>query len=436
MAVVTSAGPENASSIIGEALSQFSAVATKRNVASQLGNAGSPLGGALPSLSEPVQVYLLPLEDIKPGFDLQSLESAAKPIGWRYLVATGGQPTIAADLKSNTSENASFSRINAGPVAAQLAAACEKATELFGSRDPETYNVRLLEIPSLSEQTLWLHGPTHDHFLPYWPAPADNQIREDTQFLQNLDRRAQARLAIHHSSVGGTAPLSAQSAFATLQARPNSAHDAPQPSIQSAFDSLQDVAALNQAMLGGAAQPQWTTEQLKSQYQSSVQRGWIAFFANAAIECGFDISVLLGIASRESNIQQIVGDGGHGHGIMQIDDRFYSDFISSGQWKQPQSNIEKGATILEATLKTISASQGKTLTITISGRKVNFVGKPLSQQELLQTAIAAYNAGGRAYYYVSLVENPDVPTTGGNYSKDVLDRAASFKSLMSPVPSS
>ena len=69
MAVVTNAGPDNASSIIGEALSQFSVAAAKRNVAPQLGSVGSPLGGALPNLSEPVQVYVLQLEDIKPGFD-------------------------------------------------------------------------------------------------------------------------------------------------------------------------------------------------------------------------------------------------------------------------------------------------------------------------------------------------------------------------------
>jgi hypothetical protein len=121
---------------------------------------------------------------------------------------------------------------------------------------------------------------------------------------------------------------------------------------------------------------------------------------------------------------------------MQIDDRFYPDFINSGKWSQPEANIEEGATILETTLKTISTSQGKTLAITINNKKVNFVGKALNQQELLQTAIAAYNAGCRAYYYMSLSGNPDIPTTGGNYSKDVLERAASFKSFVSPVPSS
>ncbi len=434
MAVVTNAGPDNASSIIGEALSQFSVVAAKRNVATQLGSVGSPLGGALPNLSEPVQVYVLQLEDIKPGFDLKNLESAAKPIGWRYVVANGGQPTITADLKSTTSKNASFGRINAGPVVAQLAAAAVKATELFGADDQENYEVRLLEIPPLSKQTLWLHGPTGDHFIPYWP-PVDGQIHEDTQFLGNLVQQAQERLAARGSSIGGTAPPSVQSALSYLPAQGLSVGESTQPSVQSAFDSLQDVAVLNQAMLGGAAQPQWTTEQLKSQYQSSVQRGWIVFFANAAIECGFDISMLLGIASRESTIQQILGDGGHGHGIMQIDDRFYPDFINSGAWKQPESNIEEGAKILENTLKTISASQGKTLAITINNKKVNFVGKSLNRQELLQTAIAAYNAGGRAYYYMSLSGNPDIPTTGGNYSKDVLDRALIFKPLVSLAPS-
>jgi hypothetical protein len=435
MAIVTNAGPDNASSIIGEALSQFSAVAAKRNVAPPSGSAASPLGGALPSLSKPVQIYLLRLEDIKPGFDLKSLQNAAKPIGWRYVIASGGQEVITADLKSSTPQNASFGRINAGPVAAQLAAAAEKATELFGSSDPESYEVRLLDVPSLSKQALWLHGPKHDHFLPYWPPAADGQIREVPQFVEDLVQQAQKKLAIHAGSIAATAPPSFRSARDSLPTRSRSAGESTQPSVQSAFDSLQDVATLNQTMLGGSARPQWTAEQLKSQYQSAVQRGWITFFANAGIECGFDVSVLLGIASRESNIQQILGDGGHGHGIMQIDDRFYSDFINSGAWKQPDANIREGATILENTLKTISASQGKMLTITISNKKINFIGKPLNQQELLQTAIAGYNAGGRAYYYMSLSGNPDIPTTGGNYSKDVLDRASIFKALVSSTPS-
>ena len=60
MAIVVNAGPPDASSIIGEALSHYSAVATKRNMA-------PPLGGALPSLSEPVQVYVLPLENVQIG---------------------------------------------------------------------------------------------------------------------------------------------------------------------------------------------------------------------------------------------------------------------------------------------------------------------------------------------------------------------------------
>ena len=99
----------------------------------------------------------------------KDLESAATPIGWRYVVANGGQPTITADLNRPHQKLYLYICKLVGLTAqwvAQLAAAAVKATELFGADDQENYEVRLLEIPSLSKQTLWLHGPTGDHFLP------------------------------------------------------------------------------------------------------------------------------------------------------------------------------------------------------------------------------------------------------------------------------
>jgi hypothetical protein len=183
MTITANAGPTDALSILGHALSHYSAV--KRSSSAAAGEQATPPGGALPNLSEPVQIYLLPLESIRPGFDLNT---AARPVGWRYLVAAAGQEPILADIKGGSApqQGASFGRINVGPVAAQLSAACETATELFDATDPEKYDVRLLDIPALNRQALWLHGPVHDHFLPYWPAPAQGGIQEDPQFLANL----------------------------------------------------------------------------------------------------------------------------------------------------------------------------------------------------------------------------------------------------------
>src|SRR5690242_12091466 len=41
----------------------------------------------------------------------------------------------------------------------------------------------------------------------------------------------------------------------------------------------------------------------------------------------------MGIASRESKVRNIIGDGGDGYDIMQIDDRSFPECCHSGLWK-------------------------------------------------------------------------------------------------------
>jgi hypothetical protein len=53
--------------------------------------------------------------------------------------------------------------------------------------------------------------------------------------------------------------------------------------------------------------------------------------------------ILLAIASRETNMRNIIGDGGHGYGIMQIDDRSFPEWCNSGLWKDVNAAIQKGA---------------------------------------------------------------------------------------------
>jgi hypothetical protein len=92
-----------------------------------------------------------------------------------------------------------------------------------------------------------------------------------------------------------------------------------------------------------------------------------------------------------------VGDFGHGRGLMQIDDRAHPEFTAGEDWKDPQANITYGAKLLRSLF---DAGNGD-----------------------LRAAIAAYNAGPRALK----LTDPDVITTGRNYSADVLARADSFE---------
>ncbi|XYD06802.1 N-acetylmuramoyl-L-alanine amidase [Methylobacterium sp. NMS12] len=175
--------------------------------------------------------------------------------------------------------------------------------------------------------------------------------------------------------------------------------------------------------------PNWTPNDLRQQYENTDSEGWLPFFEDAGERYGFDPALLLAVASRETNIRQIVGDGGHGRGIMQIDDRYHIAFVQSGRWRDPRENILQGAAILAKAQADIEGAQGRQRTCTIGGRQMRFDVPGLSREEVQRTALAAYNAGCRALYWEVKAGNADRGTTGGDYSADTLARAAHFRRL-------
>jgi hypothetical protein len=174
--------------------------------------------------------------------------------------------------------------------------------------------------------------------------------------------------------------------------------------------------------------PRWTQNDLKKQFKRAKDSGWIAYFEKAGKDYKFSTEILMAIASRETNMRNIIGDGGHGYGIMQIDDRSFPEWCKSGLWKDVNAGIQQGALVLDNKREMIRNGQGKKLKI----KNTTFIGKAgLSSSELLRTAIAAYNAGLWAYYGLSKFDDPDRRTTGKDYSGDTLARAKIFKQLLS-----
>jgi soluble lytic murein transglycosylase-like protein len=105
------------------------------------------------------------------------------------------------------------------------------------------------------------------------------------------------------------------------------------------------------------------------------------------------------------------GDGGHGRGLMQVDDRYHKDFCATDAWKDPYRNITKGAEILHDAVG-FFAQRG-------------FAG-PM----LWRCAIAGYNAGCGAVLRAvqnSAPPNPDIATTGYDYSSWVLSRVTEIE---------
>ena len=100
---------------------------------------------------------------------------------------------------------------------------------------------------------------------------------------------------------------------------------------------------------------------------------------------------------------------GWGRGLMQVD-YAQSDFGKTGNWQDPEANIMFGADEL-------------------AGNIAYFKSHPHGSADPLRAAVAAYNCG-RGNVNRAITNNVDVDafTTGHDYSKDVMARAAWFKS--------
>lgn len=92
------------------------------------------------------------------------------------------------------------------------------------------------------------------------------------------------------------------------------------------------------------------------------------------------------------------GDQGHGHGLMQIDDRAHPGFVSTGLWRAPSFCILYAARLLRDNL--------------------NFFGGDEFN------AVAAYNCGpGNVKKAIKNGLSGEAYTAHGNYATDVLKHA-------------
>ena len=130
--------------------------------------------------------------------------------------------------------------------------------------------------------------------------------------------------------------------------------------------------------------------------------------------------IIAGILSRESRFGLLLddegkGDSGHGHGLMQIDDRSFGDWLAGHDWADPAVNIEMGVRILTD--------------------KYNYLNDKgllnnMSEAEAERAAVAAYNCGeGNVRKVIEAGDDIDSRTAGHDYSADVLARAQQFKEI-------
>lgn len=145
-------------------------------------------------------------------------------------------------------------------------------------------------------------------------------------------------------------------------------------------------------------------------------------------------AVIAGLLSRETDFGRSSGldvkgpggrgDNGHGHGLMQIDDRSWGDWLKANRWQDPYVNIKQGTRILKGKLAFLSA-KGKG-TIKIGGKQYPDV-RPLSGDALYAAGIAAYNTGeGNVIRNLAQGKPAEVSTHGGDYATDVVKRARRY----------
>jgi hypothetical protein len=165
-----------------------------------------------------------------------------------------------------------------------------------------------------------------------------------------------------------------------------------------------------------------TKDELRRELQRLRNMGFAAKLEQQAIAKGFSASFFFGIASRETNCVNELGDfqGGeaHGVGIIQIDIQhpIARQARDDGTWRtNPDPLIEFGAQMLA---ENIQRAQTGLPTFTA--------------QEQLKVAATGYNCGiGRAIASAQgQNHDSDEHTTGHNYGADVMARMAIFEELI------
>ena len=163
-----------------------------------------------------------------------------------------------------------------------------------------------------------------------------------------------------------------------------------------------------------------TRAQLLSQLHSLRHTGLYKLLETAAAQQALPLAYLLGIASRETNGHNELGDyqGGEYHGVgpMQIDIQHWLARAArdDGSWKgDPGPLIEFGAILLRQNY---------------AAARVAFpdAGEPA----WLKIAASGYNAGIETAIHAARHGDSDSPTTGHDYGRDTVQRMSIFEELL------
>ncbi len=165
----------------------------------------------------------------------------------------------------------------------------------------------------------------------------------------------------------------------------------------------------------------FTKPMLAAEFARARSAGWDRACASAEKESKLPPGLLLAIASQETDMNDVVGDGGHGRGLFQIDDRSHTTFL-----RQQGANRPGGKPAVPAAAKYAAGLV-----------RFNFdfgVKNGVPERDRLKFALSAYNAGAGGALEGFKAGDSDRRTTGGDYGKAVLGRFAIYQSLLGVAP--
>jgi soluble lytic murein transglycosylase-like protein len=197
-------------------------------------------------------------------------------------------------------------------------------------------------------------------------------------------------------------------------------------------------------MLYGARALEVGKEYAFSKAISNQAAPYSAIILQVARETGVDPFLIYALGQRESRWGSALtpfgpsgtGDGGHGRGIMQIDDRSWGTWIASNNWRDPYTNVRKGAEILNGMIRFFSGkdavagyTDGVKVYVDESAPRFGVDPgtypdpRPLVGDRLVEAAIASYNTGpGNVLMALAVGADIDTTTAGSDYSADVWSR--------------
>lgn len=139
-----------------------------------------------PSTTAPLPLYALTGDDLARADPL----TGAEQVGWRYLLVGGEE--LGFVMVSTSKDQLEYAGFASGGLSSRLFDAILLADQQVGGQ-PEHYEIRLLNIPSRRELTVWLSGVS-SLFIPvrsgHTASSAALVVQPSTDFLGRMRRRS------------------------------------------------------------------------------------------------------------------------------------------------------------------------------------------------------------------------------------------------------